>query len=116
MSVMSELLEYQKVDAQLRKIEQEVAASEEQKKFSQANKFMKSAPERFEAREHLNQFVNLLRRELKIVAHARKGDVFRAESEKYFIHFGVVHYVLLALFSLYSIKGRLGNVHVSVFN
>ena len=51
MSVLNELLEYQKVDAQLRKIEQEVAASEEQKKYAQANKFMKSAPERFEAQD-----------------------------------------------------------------
>lgn len=51
MSVLSELLEYQNVDAQLRKIEQEVSASEEQKKFAQANKFMKSAPERFEAQD-----------------------------------------------------------------
>ena len=51
MSVLNELLEYQKVDAQMRRIEQEVAASDEQKKFAQANKFMKSAPERFEAQD-----------------------------------------------------------------
>ena len=51
MSVLNELLEYQKVDAKLRKIEQDVASSEEQKKYAQANKFMKSAPERFEAQD-----------------------------------------------------------------
>ncbi len=64
MSVMSELLEYQKVDAQLRKIEQEVAASEEQKKFSQANKFMKSAPERFEAQDRRAAELTALREDL----------------------------------------------------
>ena len=51
MSVLNELLEYQKVDAKLRKIEQDVASSEEQKKYAQANKLMKSAPERFEAQD-----------------------------------------------------------------
>ena len=35
MPILNELLEYQKVDAQLRKIEQAVSASEAQKKFAQ---------------------------------------------------------------------------------
>lgn len=64
MSVLNELLEYQKVDAQLRKIEQEVAASEEQKKYAQANKFMKSAPERFEAQDRRAAELAALREDL----------------------------------------------------
>ena len=64
MSVLNELLEYQKVDAQLRKIEQEVAASEEQKKYAQANKFMKSAPERFEAQDRRAAELVALREDL----------------------------------------------------
>lgn len=51
MSVLQELLEYQKVDGQLRKIEQEIAASEERKKYMQAQKFMKGARERLEAQD-----------------------------------------------------------------
>ena len=64
MSVLNELLEYQKDDAQLRKIEQEVAASEEQKKYAQANKFMKSAPERFEAQDRRAAELAALREDL----------------------------------------------------
>ena len=64
MSVLNELLEYQKVDAQLRKIEQEVAASEEQKKYAQENKFMKSAPERFEAQDRRAAELAALREDL----------------------------------------------------
>ncbi len=51
MSVLNELLEYQRVDADLRKIEQEIAASEERKKFVQAKKFMESAREKLEAQD-----------------------------------------------------------------
>ena len=69
MSVLNELLEYQKVDAKLRKIEQDVASSEEQKKYAQANKFMKSAPERFEAQD---------RRAAELAA-LRDGLIRRAE-------------------------------------
>lgn len=69
MSVLNELLEYQKVDAKLRKIEQGVASSEEQKKYAQANKFMKSAPERFEAQD---------RRAAELAA-LRDGLIRRAE-------------------------------------
>ena len=64
MSVFNELLEYQKVDAQMRRIEQEVAASDEQKKFAQANKFMKSAPERFEAQDRRAAELAALREDL----------------------------------------------------
>ena len=64
MSVLNELLEYQKVDAQMRRIEQEVAASDEQKKFAQANKFMKSAPERFEAQDRRAAELAALREDL----------------------------------------------------
>ncbi len=64
MSVLSELLEYQTVDAQLRKIEQEVSSSEENKKYAQANKFMKSAPERFEAQDRRAAELAALREDL----------------------------------------------------
>lgn len=64
MPVLNELLEYQKVDAQLRKIEQDVAASEEQKKYAQANKFMKSAPERFETQDRRAAELAALREDL----------------------------------------------------
>ena len=64
MSVLSELLEYQTVDAQVRKIEQEVSSSEENKKYAQANKFMKSAPERFEAQDRRAAELAALREDL----------------------------------------------------
>ena len=64
MSVLRELLEYQTVDAQLRKIEQEVSSSEENKKYAQANKFMKSAPERFEAQDRRAAELAALREDL----------------------------------------------------
>ncbi|MDE5547437.1 MAG: hypothetical protein K2J30_00345, partial [Clostridia bacterium] len=51
MSVINELLEYQKTDGELRKIEQELSASEEYKKYAQARKFMKTAQERLEAQD-----------------------------------------------------------------
>lgn len=51
MTVLEQLLEYQKVDADLRKIEQSVAGSEERKKFMQAKKFMESAREKLEAQD-----------------------------------------------------------------
>ncbi len=51
MAVSKELLEYQKVDGELRKIEQEVAASEERKKYIQAKKFMETAGEKLEAQD-----------------------------------------------------------------
>lgn len=51
MAVSKELLEYQEVDAELRKIEQEISASEERKKFVQAKKFMETAAEKLEAQD-----------------------------------------------------------------
>lgn len=51
MAVLNELLEYQTVDAELRKIEQEIAASEARKKFVQAKKFMETAGEKLEAQD-----------------------------------------------------------------
>ena len=49
MAVSKELLEYQKVDAELRKIEQEIAGSDERRKYVQAKKFMETAAEKLEA-------------------------------------------------------------------
>ncbi len=51
MSILNELLEYQKVDGELRKIEQEIAASEERKKYVQAKKFIENAREKLEAQD-----------------------------------------------------------------
>lgn len=51
MAVSKELLEYQKVDGELRKIEQEITASEERKKYIQAKKFMEVAGEKLEAQD-----------------------------------------------------------------
>lgn len=51
MAVLQQLLEYQKVDAELLGIEQSVAGSEERKKFTQAKKFMESARERLDAQD-----------------------------------------------------------------
>lgn len=48
---LQELLEYQKTDAQLRKIEQELGASEERKKFAQAKKFIEAAREKLDSQE-----------------------------------------------------------------
>ncbi len=49
MPVSNELLEYQQLDGELRKIEQELASTEEWKKFSQAKKFIDSAQVRLES-------------------------------------------------------------------
>ncbi|MBO5046568.1 MAG: hypothetical protein J6C93_06820 [Clostridia bacterium] len=51
MAIINELLEYQQVDAELRKIEQEVSASEERKKYMVAKKFMESAPEKLDVQD-----------------------------------------------------------------
>lgn len=51
MSKLQELLRYQEADKELRKIEQEIAGSEERKKFVQAKKFMESAREKLEAQD-----------------------------------------------------------------
>lgn len=51
MSALERLLEYQKVDAELRTIEQEIASSEERKKYLQAKKFIESARDKLEAQD-----------------------------------------------------------------
>ncbi len=51
MSVLEQLLEYQKKDGALRKIEQELASSEERKKLVQARSFMKNAETRIAAQD-----------------------------------------------------------------
>ncbi len=51
MAVSQELLEYQKVDAELREIEKTLSASDERKKYFQAKKFMESAAEKLEAQD-----------------------------------------------------------------
>ena len=64
MTVLEQLLEHQKVDADLRKIEQSVAGSEERKKFSQAKKFMESAREKLEAQDKRASELRRLRDDL----------------------------------------------------
>lgn len=51
MPISQELLEYQRVDGELLKIEQELSASEERKKYLQAKKFMEAAGEKLEAQD-----------------------------------------------------------------
>lgn len=51
MAVLNELLEYQKVDAELRKIEQEIAASDTRKKYVQAKKFLEVAASKLPAQD-----------------------------------------------------------------
>ena len=51
MPVIKELLEYQKVDGELRKIEQEISVSEERKKYLQAKKFMETSGEKLDAQD-----------------------------------------------------------------
>ncbi len=48
MPVSNELLEYQKIDGELRKIEQQLASGEERKKYLQARKIMKTALDRLD--------------------------------------------------------------------
>ena len=64
MSVLQDLLEYQKVDARLREIEQSIAASDVRKKFLQAKKFMESAREKFESQDKRAQDLRRLRDDL----------------------------------------------------
>ena len=51
MPISQELLEYQRVDGELLKIEQELSASEERKKYLQAKKFIEAAGEKLEAQD-----------------------------------------------------------------
>lgn len=60
MPVSNELLEYQKVDAGLRKIEQEIASTEERKKYLQARKIMKAALDRLDSLDrHAAELIRL---------------------------------------------------------
>ena len=68
MSVLQDLLEYQKVDARLREIEQSISSSDVRRKFVQAKKFMESAREKFEAQDKRAQDLKNLRDDL-----ARRG-------------------------------------------
>lgn len=77
MSVLQQLLEYQKVDAELRKIEQSVAGSDERKKFMQAKKFMESARERLEAQDKRAAELKRLRDDLA----ARAEEIGRQIAE-----------------------------------
>ncbi len=61
---LKELLEYQKVDGELRKIEQEIAASDERKKYLQAKKFMENASEKLEAADKRAQELKALAQKL----------------------------------------------------
>lgn len=62
---LQELLEYQKTDAQLRKIEQDIGASEERKKFAQAKKFIENARERLDQQDKRAAELALLRDDLE---------------------------------------------------
>ncbi len=64
MSNLEQLLEYQKKDAELRKIEQELASSEERKKLAQARAFMKNAEGRIAAEDARAVELKKLRDEL----------------------------------------------------
>ena len=77
MSVLQQLLEYQKVDAELRKIEQSVAGSDERKKFMQAKKFMESAREKLEAQDKRAAELKRLRDDLA----ARAEEIGRQIAE-----------------------------------
>lgn len=74
MPVSNELLEYQKVDGSLRKIEQEIASSEERKKYMQARKVMKTALEKLDALDrHAAELIRLRDELAARVLEAGKG-------------------------------------------
>ncbi len=64
MPISQELLEYQRVDGELLKIEQEVSSSEERKKYLQAKKFMEAAGEKLEAQDKRAQALRELSEKL----------------------------------------------------
>lgn len=64
MAVSQALLEYQKVDGELREIEKELSGSEERKKYIQAKKFMETAAEKLEAQDKRAQELKELARKL----------------------------------------------------
>ena len=77
MSVLQQLLDYQKVDAQLLKVEQAVAGSEERKKFLQAKKFMESAREKLDMQDKRAAELRRLRDDLA----ARAEEIERQINE-----------------------------------
>ncbi len=77
MPVSNELLEYQKVDGELRKIEQEIASSDERKKYIQAKKFMEVARDKLEAQDKHAIDLRTLRDELA----ARAEETTKAIAE-----------------------------------
>lgn len=77
MAVSQELLEYQKVDAELREIEKELSVSEERKKYIQAKKFMESAAEKLEAQDKRAQELKALAQKLT----AEFAEISKAISE-----------------------------------
>lgn len=77
MPVSNELLEYQRVDGELRRIELEIASSEERKKFVQAKKFMEAAREKLEAQDKRAVELHRLRDDLA----ARVEEITRAIAE-----------------------------------
>ena len=77
MSAIQELLEYQKTDGELRKIEQELAASEERKKYAQARNFIKNAEGKIAAQDARAVELKNLRDELL----ARVEEIGKAIAE-----------------------------------
>ncbi len=77
MTGLKELLQYQEVDKELRKIEQELASSEERKKYMQAKKFIESAREKLDAQEARAAEL----RKAKETLAARCEDMAKAISE-----------------------------------
>lgn len=62
---LNELLEYQQVDGQLRTIEQEIASSEERKKYLQAKKFIENARDKLDVQDRRAAELKNLRDELE---------------------------------------------------
>ena len=77
MAGLNELLEYQKVDGELRKIEQEIAGSEERKRYVQAKNFIKNAEGKIAAQDARASELKKLRDELI----SRVGDMSKAIAE-----------------------------------
>ncbi len=70
MPVSNELLEYQQADAEIRKIRQALSSTEESKKYLQAKKFMRIAPEKLAAQE--DRAVELKRLRDRLAAQAEE--------------------------------------------
>ncbi len=64
MAVLDDLLEYQKVDGELRKVEQEIAGSEERKRLVQAKNFVKNAESKIASQDARAVEIRKLRAEI----------------------------------------------------